>query len=475
MKYFLPVLLLLSLSVKAQLSCSGKITFNFSFTGGIQTWTVPAGITSITIKTQGASGGLAPGFANMAGGGAIMEADYTVSPGQVVTILVGGRGLNGDDAEAGGGGATGVYINGVLKLVAGGGGGEDNTGNGGNGQSGTSGSSTPNDNAGTAGCCLDLANNGQGGTAGAGGRHGEFSCNAACAHGGGGGGGLNSGGQGSGNVNAGRGGGQGNIAGAAGGLGATDDAAGVNGGWGWAGGGGADDRESGGGGGYSGGGGGPESFNPGGGGSFSSAVNRTASFTANGTGTTTALDGFVTICHNSTLPLTLQSFSGASSGRSNLIKWKTANEENIDMFIVERSANGINFSPIGQVSPVNNNSGSTYQWSDDNLGGISKYYYRLLIREHNGANRYSPIILIKENNRSESFTLYPNPATDQVFINSSSSIIKIEIVNIHGQVIYTSTTVNLANPIPVKNIPRGTYIIKAYTASGVNVKKFMKE
>lgn len=476
MRTFLFLLLLVSLSAKGQLSCAGKITVNFSFTGGVQTWTVPSGITTITIKTMGASGGLAPGAANNAGGGAVIEADYTVIPGQVVTILVGGRGSNGNDAESGGGGATGVYINGVLKLVAGGGGGEDNTGDGGNGQAATSGSSTLNDNTGSAGCCADLANNGQGGTSGAGGKHGEFTCNSVCGHGGGGGGGLNSAGlDNGGNINSGRGGGQGNIAGAAGGLGAADDAVGVNGGWGWAGGGGADDRESGGGGGYSGGGGGPESFNPGGGGSFSHAVNRTASFTANGTNTTTAQDGIVTICYFSTLPLTLQSFSGTHYPNYNIIKWQTAYEYNLNMFIVERSIDGISFLGIGQVLPFNNSATHTYQFTDVNPGNTTRNYYRLRILENNSSWKYSPIINIKGDAESESFEIYPNPATDQLMINSDKPLRKLELLNLHGQVIYTSTTVNLTSPVPVKHLPKGIYLVKIYTATGTGIQKFRKD
>ena len=91
MKVLLVALMAISISAKAQLSCTSKVTTTFSFTGGVQTWTVPAGITSITIKTRGATGGLAPSTANSAGGGAIMEADYTVTPGQVVTIMPEGQ------------------------------------------------------------------------------------------------------------------------------------------------------------------------------------------------------------------------------------------------------------------------------------------------------------------------------------------------------------------------------------------------
>lgn len=472
MKILIPALLFLSISAKAQLSCASKITVNFNFTGGVQTWAVPAGVTIITIKTRGATGGLAPTPANSAGGGAVMEADYTVVAGQIVTILVGGRGLNGNDNEAAGGGATGVYINGVLKLVAGGGGGEDNTGNGGNGQSGNNGTSTTGDNASNCGCTSP--NNGLGGTGGAGGNHGEFAC-AVCTNGGGGGGGLNSAGQGNGNANAGRPGQQGNIAGAAGGLGSGDDAVGVNGGWGWAGGGGADDRESGGGGGYSGGGGGPEGFNPGGGGSFSDPTGRTASFTANGASTAIASDGLVTICYFNILPLTLQSFSGAAFGTYNLIKWKTADEYNIDRFVVERSEDGITFTSIGEVSPTNNGSGNSYEFRDNSLANSPKLFYRLRVIDRNRSEKYSSVILLRKNGNSEKLVIYPNPVSDNLFVSSSTRIIKIEILTVTGSIVYSNKLVNLTTPVSVSLLAKGIYILKAYTESEVIINRFVKK
>ena len=466
MKILLLAMLAISISAKAQLSCASKVTVNFNYTGSVQTWTVPVGITSITVKTRGASGGLASATANSAGSGAVIEADYTVVPGQVVTILVGGRGLNGD-FESGGGGSTAVYINGVLKLVAGGGGGEDNTGNGGVGVTANNGTDGAPLNASTS-CPTDDVGNSRGGTGGNGGNAGER-C-AANNNGGGGGGGLNSAGGGkTGNYG---GGGQGLITGGAGGGAGTG---GVAGGWGWSGGGGADDRESGGGGGYSGGGGGGESGFPGGGGSFSDATNRTASFTANGTLTTTAQDGLVTICHNSTLPLTLQSFAGKSEGVYNLIQWKTTDEFNLDKFIIEKSVDGRNFFVIGEVAPINNGIGKAYEFRDNNLLSNSTFYYRLRIIELDRNEKFSAIISLRKNGQSEPITLYPNPVTDNLLINSSSPIKTIEIINVAGEIVYTNKAVNLTNSISVKSFSNGLYILKIYTGSEIILRRFIKQ
>ena len=397
---------------------------------------------------------------------AVIEADYTVVPGQVVTILVGGRGLNGD-FESGGGGSTAVYINGVLKLVAGGGGGEDNTGNGGVGVTANNGTDGSPLHAVTS-CNTDHVNNSRGGTVGNGGFAGEF-----CVpnnNGGGGGGGLNSAGGGkTGNYG---GGGQGLITGANGGAAGTGGAAG---GWGWSGGGGADDRESGGGGGYAGGGGGGEGGFPGGGGSFSDATNRTASFTANGTLTTTAQDGLVTICHNSTLPLTLQSFAGKSEGTYNLIQWNTADEFNLDKFIIEKSVDGRNFFAIGEVAPTNNGIGKAYEFRDNNLLSNSTFYYRLRIIELDRKEKFSAIINLRKNGHSEPITLYPNPVIDNLLINSSSPVKKIEIINVAGEVVYTNKAVNLTNPVSVKSFSSGLYILKVYTGSEIILRRFIKQ
>ncbi len=468
--YFVLLTFISTTTLKAQLSCTGLLTQTFNYTGGVQTWTIPSDVTTITIKTRGASGGLAPSSANNAGGGAIMEAEYNVTGGSTVTILVGGTGTDGNDFESGGGGATGVYINGVLYIVAGGGGGEDNTGNGGNGLAGANGGNTLGDNA---GACSTSSNNGLGGTGGNGGNHGEFNT-PACVQGGGGGGGLNSGGLGNRNTNRGQGGGQGNIAGAAGGAGSLDDAIGTNGGWGWAGGGGADDRESGGGGGYSGGGGGPESFNPGGGGSFL-RTGFISSFTADGTGTTTKLDGLVQICYLSTLPVNLLSFSGKQQTNYNLILWKTSNEYDINKFIIERSSDGYNFSQAGEVMAVNTGAGNAYEYRDLNIIPNKKYYYRLQILDNSGSLKYSPIVTVYANNRPDIIITYPNPVSDKLTISSGSQIRHIEISDLTGKILFKSNRINLSEPINTRAWPSGYYFIKVLTGTETIVKKIIKQ
>ncbi len=145
-------------------SANAQVT-TYNFTGGIQTFTVPCGVTSVFIQTWGAQGGAGATGGNSATGGAgglggYSEGFLAVSPGDVLNIFVGGQGAtptggfnggaNGGSQNAGGGGgASDVRVGGTAEanrvITAGGGGGggragcETNTvagGAGGNGGGG---------------------------------------------------------------------------------------------------------------------------------------------------------------------------------------------------------------------------------------------------------------------------------------------------------------------------------------------------
>ncbi|MBL0020638.1 MAG: T9SS type A sorting domain-containing protein [Bacteroidetes bacterium] len=62
----------------------------FSYTGGVQTYTVPPGVISVTIDAKGAQGG---GITNAPGGmGGRAQGSLSVTPGQVLEVYVGGAG-----------------------------------------------------------------------------------------------------------------------------------------------------------------------------------------------------------------------------------------------------------------------------------------------------------------------------------------------------------------------------------------------
>lgn len=157
-------------------SISGQV-YNTQGTG---TFTVPSGVTSITIKSWGAGGGGGAGGSSAAGGtgggGGYITATYTVTPGETLNIYVGGGGGTGTRNTAGGGGGGGgyssVYRSTTPLLIAAGGGG----GGGGRNSSGNTGGA-----GGAGGGTSGLAGGGYGGgygTQSAGGAGGSGGSNA---------------------------------------------------------------------------------------------------------------------------------------------------------------------------------------------------------------------------------------------------------------------------------------------------------
>ncbi len=195
----------------------------FAYTGAAQTLTVPAGVTSMTIEALGASGG--PSSVRAAGRGASIQGTFAVTPGEVLTIIVGGAGttasIGGTDTGGGGGGGTAVLRGTTALVIAGGGGGagyQEDGKAGGIGPDGTAGFSQPsNPTSGGPGGAggADGANNWQNNSAGGRGWNGGVptagvamthsggwgcgggggGCGSDC-HGGGGGGGYSGGGGG---------------------------------------------------------------------------------------------------------------------------------------------------------------------------------------------------------------------------------------------------------------------------------------
>lgn len=114
--------LILPLStLKAQLTVQ-----TYSYTGTIQSFTVPPCVTSLTIEARGAQGGDNVSLIDQGGKGAKMVGTFTSTPGQVINIIVGQRGYNNTGGNAangagGGGGGSFVWLNGSTTpmIVAG--------------------------------------------------------------------------------------------------------------------------------------------------------------------------------------------------------------------------------------------------------------------------------------------------------------------------------------------------------------------
>ncbi len=170
------------LSDDAPALASSPTTATFSYADAVQTWTVPASVTSVEVDVRGAQGGGTYG-----GLGSRVVAVLNVSPGETMEVYVGGQatgasatgfdgGGSGGSGAYGGGDASDVRVGGTALadrvVVAGGGGGQGQSADTDQGTGGSGGSFSAAQ-AGTAGACS--GSGGGGGTSTAGGSAGNAS------------------------------------------------------------------------------------------------------------------------------------------------------------------------------------------------------------------------------------------------------------------------------------------------------------
>ncbi|MEM6719913.1 MAG: T9SS type A sorting domain-containing protein [Bacteroidota bacterium] len=70
------------------------------------------------------------------------------------------------------------------------------------------------------------------------------------------------------------------------------------------------------------------------------------------------------------------------------------------------------------------------------------------------------------------FSIYPNPTTDKLYISKTRDLVKVEIINMNGQLVLTKE--NNLEVINVVSLQNGGYFLKVYSNGGSMTKKFIK-
>ena len=101
------------------------------------------------------------------------------------------------------------------------------------------------------------------------------------------------------------------------------------------------------------------------------------------------------------------------------------------------------------------------KWIGTYGGGLTAY-------NENGIPDYIETFDLPDNR----INIFPNPATGKVAINmlDNISVLKIEVVNMHGNVIKSKIVATGQPVIDVYNLPAGFYILKIYTENGTVTK-----
>jgi len=175
-----------------------------------------------------------------------------------------------------------------------------------------------------------------------------------------------------------------------------------------------------------------------------------------------------------TLPVTISSLTGVVVDQTGRLTWVAEKETNGRYFVIERSANGVDFDSIGRVSSVNADMAYTYQYADQAMLSGNNYY-RIRHVDIDNAIYYSKTISLNNASVSNSgkMEVFPNPAGATLnyrVISSQAGIGMIQVFNTSGVMVLTGQ-VQLAqgvnqHAINISGLNNGSYFLKFINTSG---------
>jgi photosystem II stability/assembly factor-like uncharacterized protein len=150
----------------------------------------------------------------------------------------------------------------------------------------------------------------------------------------------------------------------------------------------------------------------------------------------------------------------SSSREGILLSWQTASEVRFHHFELERSTDSKSWTKLADEKAKG--SASNYASLDEKPAfGIN--YYRLKMVDTDGRFTYSKIVAVEWTKpNSKTWILFPNPVKDKIYLSGNEDVSgaeSVQIVDVAGKIIRTTTVQQLRNGLSVNNLPNGVYFL----------------
>jgi hypothetical protein len=184
------------------------------------------------------------------------------------------------------------------------------------------------------------------------------------------------------------------------------------------------------------------------------------------------------------LPLSLIQFKGRKQNVHILLEWKTAREDRLNRFEIERSMNGTTFEKTGEMHAAGtSNSEKRYSFTDFHPFNPVNYY-RLKMIDNDGRFTYSNTLFFsgEDTGNDIPISITPNPFTEALNIQLSldkAQPIDIQLVDMTGRAV-TSKNVQCqqgSNAVllnGLSSLPDGIYFIRVKTTEGIYQQRILK-
>jgi hypothetical protein len=171
--------------------------------------------------------------------------------------------------------------------------------------------------------------------------------------------------------------------------------------------------------------------------------------------------GFYEVNGNTTLPIRLMSFEVDQIETKVQVMWSTAEEKNTERFLIERSAEGIVWTVIGEQPAAGNSTVRRNYSLTDNAPMSGPNYYRLKSVDFDGSFDHSPSRRIYFKPGDLELRAYPNPAKDKFKVELPYAADQIEVYNAMGSLMRVPVSQDGSTyTLEVSHLSRGMYFLK---------------
>jgi hypothetical protein len=173
------------------------------------------------------------------------------------------------------------------------------------------------------------------------------------------------------------------------------------------------------------------------------------------------------------LPVKFVGFTVTRKNNDVMIQWSTSQEISADMYQVERSFDGANWSTIAYVAASGNSSNvNNYSFSDKNVTAKITYY-RIKEVDLGGKFVYTPIKSIRTEAGSR-VDIKIASVSSKVLLEFPQEVkgnLVVRFVSLSGQVVDQQTITNAMGQVILNSKVSGNYIISVSNGQDINVAK----
>jgi N-acetylneuraminic acid mutarotase len=171
------------------------------------------------------------------------------------------------------------------------------------------------------------------------------------------------------------------------------------------------------------------------------------------------------------LPIQYITLKGTQATETNVLVWDTFSDAVADRFIIERSANGTDFTAIGSVT--SNGTGDSRYSFTDNHANAAVYYYRIQVQDAKGQVYYSPVITLASAAVTP-VSVYPNPAISSVMIRlTDNSLLNspARLYDVSGRLLDEIRINSLEQRINLQQFAKGVLTLRLSNGKAIHIVK----